>query len=208
MRIPKRKRNPLRYILRLLLSVVLAVTLYFGGMSWLILHTWKTSAGANSDTMIILGAAVWNGKPSPALKERLDVAVALWNEKKAARIITTGGIGLPGEPSEAATMKKYLVQQGIPASAILVEDQSRSTYENLQNSRKLMDEHNLRTAILVTHGFHAFRADMMAEMLGIPSTVEPVQLRPHKLAYYTLRECGGVAYLLVTDPLRSIQALF
>lgn len=203
----KKKLHPARLFFRLLLSAVLAVVLYFGGMSWVIMHAWKTSSGTPSDGIIVLGAAVWNGKPSPALRERIEVALEAWNRKLAPRIIATGGIGLPGEPSEAATIKAYLVQRGVPADAILVEDKSRSTYENLQNSRELMERHDMRSAILVTHGYHAFRARMMADMLDIDSTVEPVQIRPLRLAYYTIRECGGVAYLFVTDPLRFVKAL-
>ncbi|TMV52759.1 YdcF family protein [Paenibacillus mesophilus] len=202
-----RKLHPVRLIIRLLLSAALAVVLYFGGMSWIIMHTWKTSSGSPSDSIIVLGAAVWNGKPSPALRERINIALEAWNKKLAPRIIATGGIGLPGEPSEAETIKKYLIERGVPSEAILVENESRSTFENLQNSRELMQRYDIRSAILVTHGYHAFRARMTARMLGIESTVEPVQLRPLRLAYYTLRECGGVAYLLVTDPLRSIKAL-
>ncbi|WP_158289520.1 YdcF family protein [Paenibacillus flagellatus] len=203
----KTKRRPFRALARLLLFAVVLSALFVGGMSGVILYTWKTSSGSPADCIIVLGAAVWNGKPSPALKERLDVALDAYNRKLAPRLIATGGIGLPGEPSEAETIKSYLVQHGVPANAILVEDRSRSTYENLQNSRALMRERGWKSAVLVTHGFHAFRAHMMANMLGIESTVEPVRIRPGRLAYYTIREVGGIAYLLVTDPLRSIRAM-
>lgn len=202
-----RKIHPLRLGIRILLTVVLIVVAYFGGTSLMIAYKWKTSRGEPSDAILVLGAAVWNGKPSPALRERIEVALDAWNRKLAPRIIATGGIGLPGEPSEAETIKRYLVERGVPASAILVENKSRSTFENLQNSLVIMEEHGMRSAVLVTHGYHALRADMMATMLNIDSTVEPVQLRPLRLAYYTLRECGGIAYLLVTDPLRSVRAL-
>ncbi|GAA3408034.1 YdcF family protein [Paenibacillus hodogayensis] len=209
MRKQTKKLHPIWLILRLLLSALLLAGLYVGSMSWMIMHTWKTSRGSPADCIIVLGAAVWNGKPSPALRERLDVALDAWNHKLAPMIIATGGIGLPGEPSEASVIKSYLAARGVPAEAILVEDNSRNTRENLANSQELMREHDMRSAVLVTHGYHALRARMTAETLGIPSTVEPVQIKPLRLAYYTLRECGGIAYLLATtSPLRSFRAFW
>lgn len=199
--------HPIRLFFRLLLSLIVAAGLYFGGMSWFILHTWKTSHGSSADCIVVLGAAVWNGKPSPALRERIDIALDAWNRGLAPSIIATGGIGLPGEPSEAATIKAYLVERGVPADRILLEDTSRSTYENLRNSRELMRQSGMESAVLVTHGYHALRARMTATLLGIDASVEPVQLRPLQLAYYTLRECGGIAYLLVNDPFRAVRAL-
>lgn len=204
----KRKLHPIRLAFRLLLLAALAAGVYFGGMSWMIIHTWKTARGSPADCIIVLGAAVWNGKPSPALGERIDVAFDAWRRKLAPRIIATGGIGLPGEPSEASVIKSVLVARGVPANAIWVEDESRSTYENLSNSLEMMKQSDLSSAVLVTHGYHALRARMTAEVLGIRATVEPVQLKPLRLAYNTLRECGGVAYLLATEPLRSIRALW
>ncbi|RKN80423.1 YdcF family protein [Paenibacillus ginsengarvi] len=203
-----RKLHPIRLVFRLLLGAVLAAGLYFGGMSWIIMHTWKTSKGTPADTIIVLGAAVWNGKPSPALRERIDMAVEAWNDQLAPAIIATGGIGLPGEPSEASVIKKTLIERGVPENRIIIEDKSRSTYENLHNSLEFMQQHEMKSAVLVTHGYHALRARMMAKMIGIDASVEPVQIRPLRLAYYTLRECGGIAYLFATSPLRSIRAIW
>ncbi|MEF3303101.1 YdcF family protein [Paenibacillus sp. GYB003] len=204
----KRKRHPIRLFFRIFSYLVIAACVYVGGMSSYIMHTWKTSSGKPSDGIIVLGAAVWNGKPSPALRERIDIALRAWDRKLAPRIIATGGIGLPGEPSEAAVIKKALVEGGVPPDRIIVEDKSRSTYENLQNSRALMEQYGMKSAVLVTHGYHALRARLMANMLGIDATVEPVQLKPLRLAYYTLRECGGIAYLFASNPLLFVRALW
>ncbi|MDF2722199.1 MAG: YdcF family protein [Paenibacillus sp.] len=200
--------HPFRIAFRFLFAAIVAAAVYFAGVSLLIQYKWKTSHGAQSDVIIVLGAAVWNGKPSPALRDRIETALDAWNRKLAPRIIATGGIGLPGEPSEAAVIKAYLVERGVPASAIYVEDQSRSTYENMQNSRAIMDQHGLRSAVLVTHGYHALRAHMIARMFDIEATVEPVQILPERLVHQTLRECGGIAYLLVTSPIRALSAVF
>jgi uncharacterized SAM-binding protein YcdF (DUF218 family) len=185
-------KKKLKTCLWILVALFIIVTLYVSLMSWKVNYTWKHSHGTPSDCLIILGAAVWDGKPSPAMRERLDIAVEAYRKGLAPNIIVTGGAG-GNEPSEAETMKHFLVLKGIPADAVLLEDKSHSTMENLQGSQILMKEKGFQTAVIVTHGFHAYRASLMARSLGIPSTVEPVQIRPLALTYYTLRECAGVA---------------
>ncbi|MEW9702125.1 YdcF family protein [Paenibacillus sp. SI8] len=185
-------KKQLKICLWFVAALFITAALYFSLMSWKVSYIWKTSHGTPSDCMIILGAAVWEGKPSPAMRERLDVAVEAYRNGLAPTLIVTGGVG-GSEPSEAQTMKKFLLDKDIPETAILVEDKSRSTIENLRNSRAIMKEKGLEKAVIVTHGFHAYRASLMARSLGIRATVEPVQIRPLALTYYTLRECAGIA---------------
>jgi uncharacterized SAM-binding protein YcdF (DUF218 family) len=189
-------KKRLKTYLLIVVALFTIVILYFSLMSWKVYYTWKHSHGTPSDCIIILGAAVWNGKPSPALRERLDIAVEAYRSGLAPAIIATGGTS-GDEPSEAETMKRFLIEKGIPEAAILLEDKSRSTMENLSNSRAIMEENGFDNAVIVTHGFHAYRASLMARSLGIPATVEPVQIRPLALTYYTLRECAGIAVFAV-----------
>jgi uncharacterized SAM-binding protein YcdF (DUF218 family) len=183
-----------------------AVLLYVAILCWAILDTWQTAEPAPSDTIIVLGAAVWGDRPSPALRERLDGASKLYHEGFAEHIIVTGGVspGQKRELSEAAMSKKYLVERGIPDKAVILEDQSRNTMENLGNSKQVMAERGFRDAIIVTHGFHAHRAMLMAKKQGIPTTVEPVETSVLNTLYYTLRECAGVAAF----QLQSLLGLF
>lgn len=192
----KRRRRPLLRVFRFLLSAVLLAAVYFTAMSGWILYHWKHAQGAPGDSIVVLGAAVWNQRPSPALRERLEIALRLYEEGKAPRIIVTGG-SAGGEPSEAAVSKAYLTDKGVPETAVILEDQSYSTIENLLNARSLMERHGFRDAIIVTHGFHALRAQMMADHLALPATVEPVQVTPLNLVYYTLRECAGIAFFQI-----------
>jgi len=163
------------------------------------MSVWKSSHGEPSDCMIVLGAAVWDGKPSPAMRERLDIAVQVYQAKLTKHIIVSGGIGADETLSEAQAMKTYLMEKGIPGNDIILEDRSHSTYENLSNSKAIMDDLHFKNAIIVTHGFHALRASLMAESLGIASTIEPVQIRPINLKYYVLRECAGIAAFKLSD---------
>lgn len=196
-----------RRIARTAAGLLTAFVLYFGLTSWWILDTWKTSEGASSDCIIILGAAVWNGKPSPALRERLEVALDAWKQGLAPNIIASGG--RTGEKlSEAEAMKLWLVEHGVPERSILEENESTSTQENLTNSRELMKQQGWTDAVLVTHGYHALRSSLMAKSLGIPVTVEPVQVRPLNLAYATIRECAGIAYFAAQLAVQKAAGLF
>ncbi len=170
----------------------LTLTGYFGWTIYQIVSTWKTAEGTPSDCIIVLGAAVWNGKPSPAMRERLDVALELYRDGMAKKIIVSGGIG-QGEKSEAQVMKDYLVGQGVPDQVIHLEDQARNTWENLRFSQSIMEEQAWITAIIVTHGFHTHRSLKMAEDLGIQASAEPVMITPLNIVYYTLRECVALA---------------
>jgi uncharacterized SAM-binding protein YcdF (DUF218 family) len=90
-------------------------------------------------------------------------------------------------------MKTYLMERGVPDTAVILEEQSNNTIENLQNSKKIMDAQHYKSAIIVTHGFHALRASLIAQSLGISHTIQPVLVRPINLKYYVLRECTGIA---------------
>ncbi len=190
--------------MRWLALLAAAAASYVAVMSALVLFTWSTSKGKPSDTIIVLGAAVWNGQPSPALRERLDVALQLWKDGMAGSVIASGGVGL--EPvSEGEVMKRWLVERGVPAEVIHVEDRSVNTYENLTFSQDIMKRHGMESAILVTHGFHSLRSSLQARAIGLDATVEPVQIRPEALVYYTLRECAGIAYLLASTSVKTLQ---
>jgi uncharacterized SAM-binding protein YcdF (DUF218 family) len=175
------------------MTLILLIGLYFAIMSWLIISVWKTSHGQQSDCLIILGAADWDGMPSPAMQERLDVALQVFKDKLASYIIVSGGKGKDEILTEAEVMKTYLVEKGVPDTVVILESQSNNTIENLQNSKKIMDAQHYKTAIIITHGYHALRSSLIAQSLGISYTVEPVQIRPINLKYYVLRECTAIA---------------
>ena len=172
---------------------ILIMVIYVTGVSWQIIHTWKTAQPEKSESIIVLGAAVWNGKPSPAMRERLDVALSLHRENLAPYIIVSGGAGLD-ELTEAAVMQSYLVNNGVPVENVIMEPLSRSTWENLTFSKQIMDDLEFNSAIIVTHGFHTYRALMMAKELGITASAEPVEITPLNVFYYTMRECAAITY--------------
>ncbi len=127
-------------------------------------------APVQSDVIIVLGARLYGDKPSPMLQYRLEKTLALYNEGFADTIIVSGARGDDELITEALAMKIYLMNNGVPEGAILEEDHSYSTYENLSYSNAIMKEKNLKSAIIVSNSFHMSRALMIAKRLDISAS--------------------------------------
>jgi uncharacterized SAM-binding protein YcdF (DUF218 family) len=135
------------------------------------LYYWITSftgisgnaEAVRADAGIVLGASLWNDKPSPALRERLDHALALYRAGVFPRIIVSGGLDAGGAKlTEAEGMRNYLQEQGVPAPSIEMDTKSHSTYENLLFSRNIMKARGWHTAVIVTHRYHGRDAWLQA----------------------------------------------
>jgi uncharacterized SAM-binding protein YcdF (DUF218 family) len=155
---------------------------------------------ARSDTIIILGAKIIGQEPSLMLRLRLDEAIKLYSEGYAPTIIVSGAQGIDENVSEAASMKSYLLSHGIPKEKILLEDQSFNTYQNLANSHKIMQENNLKTAIIVSNASHIRRSLLLAHNLGMMATGAPAPMpsNPYLTTKQYVREGAAMAVLLLT----------
>lgn len=119
-----------------------------------------------ADAGIVLGASLWDNKPSPGLRERLDLALALYEKKIFSRFIVSGGLDAGGAVlTEAEGMRDYLLAHGVPERDIAIEPKATSTYENLLFSGDIMAERGWRTAVIVTHQYHGARSLDIAEAL-------------------------------------------
>jgi len=119
-----------------------------------------------ADVGIVLGAGLWGEEPSPALKERLDHAIELFNEGIYSRIIVTGGLGTPNARiTDAEGAAAYVIAHGVPEEAVTLENSSKDTYENLLFAQRIMQEQGWTTAAIVTHWYHGSRAADMARTL-------------------------------------------
>ncbi len=140
-------------------------------------------------TLIVLGAAQYNGKPSPLFKRRLDHALELYREGGVKHIIVSGGIGTGDHFSEGGVGKSYLESRGVPAWVVLAERSSRTTVQNLENSRALLSSPDAPIT-LVTDEVHAPRALSIAQNLGLHADVSPAPLviRTEQGREYRVRE--------------------
>jgi len=145
---------------------------------------------AQADVGIVLGASLWDNKPSPGLIERLDQALSLYRSHVFGRFIVTGGLDAGGAVlTEAEGMRNYLLQQGVPADRIVVEPSATSTYENLKFSQIIMRERGWRTAVIVTHQYHGSRSLDIAEALHYERPqVSVTHSKVMNMAYHRSRE--------------------
>lgn len=127
--------------------------------------------------IVVLGAAQYDGKPSPVLRARVDHAVQLWRHGLAPVLVMTGGRGTGDTTSEAAVERRYAMSKGVPARAILVETESRSTSEALRNVAALMTR-DRREVILVSDPFHMFRLAILARRFGLRPRTSPTRTSP------------------------------
>ena len=120
-----------------------------------------------ADVIVVLGAAEYRGKPSQVLRARLDHALELYAKGLAPRIITTGGAG--GDPlyTESEVGRSYLSARGVPVEDILIEPESESTAESMTAASEIMRRVGVKSCILVSDGYHIFRAKRMLQQLGI-----------------------------------------
>ena len=126
-----------------------------------------------ADVAIILGAAAYNGEVSPVFRERIDHGITLYQERYVDRLIVTGGTAEGAKGSEAAAARDYLLSQGISEEAVLLEEESTITQENLENSKVIMEENGFETAVIVSDPLHMKRAMLLAEDAGINAYSSP-----------------------------------
>ncbi|AIQ69236.1 hypothetical protein PGRAT_17590 [Paenibacillus graminis] len=156
-----------RNLLILLVICIAAGLLWCASVFGRINSAATTNPMQKADVGIILGMAMWGDKPSPGLKERLDYGLKLYREGIFPRFIVSGGLDRADyKYTEAEGMKNYLVEQGVPENAVILENKSTSTYENLKFSQKLMQSKGFNTAVIITHTFHGQRALEIAQELN------------------------------------------
>jgi uncharacterized SAM-binding protein YcdF (DUF218 family) len=150
-----------------------------------------------ADVILVLGAAEYRGLPSPVLKSRLDHALALYQRKLAPRVLTTGGSGGDPDFTEGEVARNYLVRKGIPGEAIIVEPEGETTWHSVVAATEIMRRMNLRSCVLVSDGYHIYRAKRMMESQGVEVWGSPrTSTRPPTAAenrWLTFRQATGLA---------------
>lgn len=131
-----------------------------------------------SDAIVVLGAAQYAGRPSPVLKARLDHALELFKKGMGKRLVLTGGRGIGDTISEAAVGRRYAMKAGVADSAILLENEGRTTNASFAAVAEIMQKKNLERAILVSDPFHMLRLQILARRYGVESFTSPTRTSP------------------------------
>lgn len=148
---------------------------------------------AEGSTAVVLGCKVRGNSPSLMLKRRLDAAYDFLTENPESFCVVSGGQGADEEYSEASVMKSYLISKGISEDRIFSEDRSSSTEENLEFSKKIIEENGLNGNIaIITDGYHQLRATLHAKRLGLNYGTYSANTAFWLLPTYWVREWFGI----------------
>lgn len=138
-----------------------------------------TDRAQPADVIIVLGSGLnRNLTPGPSLRNRSQRAAALWHENYAPMIICSGGFARWASRSEAAGCAEVLRDNGVPAEAIILEEQARSTEENAVYAHQIMRERGWETALVVSDGYHLLRATWIFSQEGMTFTTSPATTPP------------------------------
>jgi uncharacterized SAM-binding protein YcdF (DUF218 family) len=150
-----------------IIAAVVALAGLIAYVSVRIEHQSTRDEARNADVILVLGAAEYRGRPSQVLRARLDHALELYRRKLAPRVLTTGGAG--GDPvfTEGGVGRSYLIAQGVPAEAIIVETEGETTLESTAMAGEIMRRMGLRSVIVVSDGYHIYRVKRMLQFRGL-----------------------------------------
>lgn len=156
-----------------------------------------------ADAIVVMGAAQYDGTPSPLFAARLDHAVNLFLDGVAPRLIVTGGKAEGDRTTEAASGRDYAIAHGVPADAIQIEDRSRTTLETIRGVAALMADDGITSAVFVSDRSHMLRVLRMASDVGIqaygsPTRTSPLNGDPVATADAFIHELGALAVYLAT----------
>ena len=162
-----RKRRTIRSGWPRLVAALLVAAIAYPG--WLAFQVWRQShrdENHTADAIVVLGAAQYNGTPSPIFKARLDQAAYLYHEGFSRTVIVTGGKREGDRLTESQAGEEYLVGRGIPSSNILNENNGRTSLESLRSVWGIAQAHNIDSVLLVSDPMHSERIKRIAGDLG------------------------------------------
>ena len=190
------RRGWVRVTVRVALLAAAAAVVYYTVTFVQVRATGDSDQTRAVDAIVVMGAAQYDGRPSPQLAARLDHVVELWRDGVAEHVVVTGGKQPADTHTEAEASADYLTDRGVPESAILMESSGHSTYESMEGVADVLAANGLHTVLVVTDPYHALRARLMAQAVGLTAYVSPTRssvVRGGNELRRELVEAGGVA---------------
>ena len=171
----------LRILVRIAVVVAVLGGLYLGVTFVQVLQASRTDAAAAADAIVVLGAAQYDGEPSPVLRARLDHAIELRRRGIADVIVVTGG-NQPGDrTTEASTSADYLLANGVPDENIRREVSGTNSWQSLAAAARFLRDEQLTDVVLVSSPYHALRTEEIAEEVGLRGRASPATRSPEGL---------------------------
>ncbi|MDL4818018.1 YdcF family protein [Actinomadura opuntiae] len=190
-----------------ILAVVVLTPLTVGARVW---YQARQDERPRSDAIIVLGAAQYNGVPSPTLRWRLQHALDLYRDKVAPAIVTVGGRAPGDNYTEADSGRRWLIEHGgLPASKVVAVPVGRDTLESMKAVGKAYKARHWSSGVIVTDPWHALRSKRMAEDSGITAAASPTRSGPSVQTrdtqfHYIVRETGAyLSYVLLGKSVKT-----
>ncbi|GLZ47126.1 membrane protein [Actinomycetospora sp. NBRC 106375] len=200
---PSTARAALRWAPRVVVGALVIAVLLVGGTAIRVWQLGRVDERQPVDMIVVLGAAQYDGRPSPVFRARLQHALELYEQGVAPRIVTVGGAA-PGDAfTEAQAGEQWLVENGVPGQALLPVDDGRDTYESFEAVANVAEQRGWESAALVSDPWHSLRSRTMADDVGLDATTSPtkrgpvVQTRETQFRYI-VRETGALIYYHLT----------
>ncbi|HEU4800877.1 MAG TPA: YdcF family protein [Gemmatimonadales bacterium] len=130
------------------------------------------------DAIVVLGAAQYNGRPSPVLRARLEHALSLYRDQLAPRIMVTGGVGRGDTTSEAEVSRRWLLAHRLPDTAVVALPRGRSSAVSMTDAAAWLRERGLSRVLLVSDPFHMARLRFEARRTELDALVSPTPSSP------------------------------
>lgn len=181
--------------------IVLAVLATLAVVERSIYHSIRAAADEDearpAAAIVVMGAAEYDGVPSPVYRGRLNHAFALQQRNLAPLVITSGGSGGDPRYTEGGVGRDYLIQQGVAADQIIAETHSRTTYQSVKAVSRILHRRGADTCIAVSDGFHLYRVCTLFRSFGITAYGSPVphssiEEDPQLRTIYSLRELVAI----------------
>ncbi len=186
----------LRRVLQSLgLTVLIAAVYFFVSL----LQVWNTGRSADRQpvgAIVVLGAAQYDGRPSPQLQARLDHALELWNLNLASYIVVTGGKQEGDRFTEAAASRKYFESSGVASDLIFEENSGTTTYASLFAVSQVVRDLEIERVLIVSDPFHLLRAKLIANEVGLDASSSSTRtsvIQGGDAFRRNLQEAAGVA---------------
>lgn len=163
---------------KIALGVLVVLVLYVGGTFVQVWQASRADQAQEAGAIVVMGAAQYNGEPSPVFEARLDHGRELYEQGLSDVVVVTGGRQEGDEFSEAQAGALWLQEHGVPEEALRLEVQGRNSWESLAASARFLEEDGIDDVMIVSDPYHSKRLEEIASEVGLEAYVSPTEDSP------------------------------
>jgi uncharacterized SAM-binding protein YcdF (DUF218 family) len=194
-----RPRAALTWAPRVVVGALVVGLLLVGGTAFRVWELGRVDERTPTDVILVLGAAQYDGRPSPVLEARLQHALTLYQEGVAPTVVTVGGAAKGDQFSEAEAGDRWLTEHGVPNRDVLPVDEGKDTLGSFEAVGSVAKARGWSSAVIVSDPWHSLRSRTMARDVGLDATTSPTKSGPvvqtrQTQFFYIVRETAGLLY--------------